>query len=139
MKDDLACTNISSYIQYKAALDLIWLEMTLVNNDKLLLGCVYRSPNSTDVENEQLNMELKAAVQRGYSHILITGDFNYPEINWDTYNTHYSEDHRSSQFLECVNDCFLSQNVSFPTHHRVTQSANILDLVFTNEETMIEC
>eukprot|EP00794_Sanderia_malayensis_P017108 gene17108-18831_t len=65
-------------------------------------------------------------------------DFNYPEINWSVCTTPCSEDHRATTFFQCIKDCFLLQNVSFPTHHRADQSANILDLVFTNDETVIE-
>ena len=81
MKEDLACTKskIERFIEKETALDLIWLEMKLANCDKLLLGCLYRSPNNADNDKEQINMELKASVQYGYCHVLIVGDFNYPE------------------------------------------------------------
>ena len=40
-------------------------------------------------------------------------------------------------FLECTKDCFVYQHVKEATHHRHGQNANILDLIFTNEECMI--
>ena len=58
--------------------------MKLANCDKLLLGCLYRSPNNADNDKEQINMELKASVQYGYCHVLIVGDFQLSraEIIW---------------------------------------------------------
>jgi len=40
-------------------------------------------------------------------------------------------------FLDAVHDSGLSQHVTEPTHYRPNITANILDLVFTNEEAMI--
>ena len=35
--------------------DSVWAEINLIGNDKLLVGCVYRSPNSSNVNNVALN------------------------------------------------------------------------------------
>ncbi len=82
--------------------------------------------------------ELIRATQSQYSHILITEDFNYSNIDWEAFNTPHDSDSIESKFLECIKDCFLHQHVYSPTHYRGNQTANVLDLVFTNEETMIE-
>ena len=41
-------------------------------------------------------------------------------------------------FLEGIKDCFLFQQVMEPTRLREGQSPSILDLVFTNEEYMVD-
>ena len=86
----------------------IWIQVTLRGHDSLLVGCIY--------------------------HVLICGDFNYPNINWSSLScsTSYSQ-----MFLDAIHDSYLSQHVTEPTHYRPNTTANVLDLVFTNEEAMI--
>jgi len=42
------------------------------------------------------------------------------------------------EFLDCFRDSFLWQHVTQPTRFRGDQTANILDLIMTNEESMID-
>jgi len=72
------------------------------------------------------------------SHLLIMGDLNFPEIDWENEISRTLIDHPSQKFLECFRDCFLYQHVRHPTHYRGTQKPNILDLVMTNEENMVK-
>eukprot|EP00112_Aurelia_sp_Birch-Aquarium-sp1_P011593 Seg2436.1 transcript_id=Seg2436.1/GoldUCD/mRNA.D3Y31 product="LINE-1 reverse transcriptase" protein_id=Seg2436.1/GoldUCD/D3Y31 len=112
--------------------------MSLQDNDRFLVGCAYRSPNNSEEENGHLIEELINACQKNYSHVLIAGDFNYPEIGWTSSSTAFDSNHKASKFLERIKDCYLYQHVTEPTHHRENQHPNILDLVFTNEENMIQ-
>ena len=68
------------------------------------------------------------------SNILILGDFNFKEINWDNFSCNVNETHPAYEFLECVRDGYLFQR---PTRFRIGQEPSILDLVFTNEENML--
>lgn len=61
--------------------------------------------------------------------VLIMGDFNFPELDWA--KTETLDD--SHPFIECVNDNFLFQGVT-----ESTRSNNILDLILTSEENMID-
>ena len=85
--------------------------MNLTGSDKLLIGCIYRSPKS-NIENnkELLNLFLKVK-DLNPSHTLIMGDFNLGEINGRKDNSHTNENHIASQFLECIRDCFLYPHV----------------------------
>lgn len=115
----------------------LWLTMKLRGKDKLLIGCVYRSPSSS-LENDSSMRELLCRATRlNTSHIMITGDFNYPEINWNTMTTSKHEDHASQKFLDTMRDNFLLQHVTEPTRYRHGQNSNTLDLILTNEENMI--
>ena len=64
-------------------------------------------------------------------NICITGDFNLPDINWDTAVVpleSISEEQRSTDMLfKLMSDLFLNQYVDSPTREN-----NILDLFFTN-------
>ncbi len=121
-----------------SAHETIWLETKLVNQDRLLIGCIYRSPNSNNINNEDILNSLKQATGSKYSHVLIVGDFNHPELNWTDCTSPPDPNHPASQFMDCTRDCFLHQHITEPTHFRGNQQANILDLVMTNEENMID-
>ena len=101
------------------------------DKDRLLVGAVYRSPNSDDQRNENINnLVAKAADQ--------TGDFNYPGIKWNDGGTcTLKSDHPASKFLETVTDTYLFQHVKQPTRIRKGQEHNTLDLILTNEEGMV--
>ena len=61
----------------------IWYEVKLNEKDNLLIGLVYRSPNSTKQNGEALRKQLMMANTIPHvTHKLIFGDFNYPEIKW---------------------------------------------------------
>ena len=72
------------------------------------------------------------------SHLLIVGDFNVPGIDWNTKFSAAPENHYSHNLLKTINDCFLVQHVTEPTRYREEEACNILDLVLTNEEGMIQ-
>ena len=65
------------------------------------------------------------------------GDFNLREINWKISTSRTNETHFASQFLECVRDCFFYRQVKDFTRYRVGFEPPLLDLLFTNEENMI--
>jgi len=106
----------------------LWIEIALKGSDSLLVGCIYRSPSSDLCQSTTALCDLFCRVQ-GHSHVLICGDFNYPDINWSTL--------ACQLFLDAVNSCCLFQHVTEPTHYRFNTTANTLDLVFTNEDGMI--
>ena len=70
----------------------VWFKIKLKGNDKLLCGCIYRSPSSTEDNTSVLNKILDEVCAINYSHILITGDFNFPCIDWKTWRSQSSED-----------------------------------------------
>jgi hypothetical protein len=106
----------------------VWCEHTQKGKDSLLIGVIYRSPNSSSDNNKILNSRCT----------LIVGDFNHPEIDWADGSSPGDGNHPASLFLESVRDSFVIQNISKPTHFRGKQTPNILDLVFTSEESMID-
>ena len=116
----------------------VWYSIRLANNDKLLAGCVYRSPSSSKGNNLKLNALLEKAVLFEHSHILICGDFDYKEINWHNLDTSVDIEHDASSFLENVRDTFLIQHVTKAIRCRENQQDSCLDLIFTNEELMID-
>jgi hypothetical protein len=65
----------------------LFVKIKLSQTDKLLVGLVYISPaNRTSEYSGKLCSLISEATNKGYSHILIMGDFNYPEIDWERSN-----------------------------------------------------
>jgi hypothetical protein len=59
----------------------LFVQIKLNNNDKLLIGIIYRSPSKRSIEhNSKLRELLVETSNKGFTHILIMGDFNYPDI-----------------------------------------------------------
>ena len=68
----------------------------------------------------------------------IFGDFNLTDIDWVHELSPLNPNSISFLFVECLRDCFLTQHITQLTHKRGDQQANILDLILTNEDNMIE-
>ncbi|MCG8047037.1 MAG: reverse transcriptase domain-containing protein [Candidatus Thiodiazotropha endolucinida] len=115
----------------------IWCKIKLDNNDALIIGCIYRSPSATEDNYSSLEHLMRQISERRESHKLIMGDFNLRDINWDTLTTELGEHHMASRFVECIRDTFLFQHILQPTRLRERSTPSVLDLVFTNEEEMI--
>jgi hypothetical protein len=59
----------------------LFVQIKLNNNDKLLIGIICRSPSKRSIEhNSKLRELLVETSNKGFTHILIMGDFNYPDI-----------------------------------------------------------
>ena len=66
------------------------------------------------------------------------GDFNHPGLDWIEVKSTKPDNHKTSKFLEMIRDCFWTQHITEPTHYRGCQTPNILDLVFSNEDGLVE-
>ena len=61
-----------------------------------------------------------------------------PEINWESNTTNVGEYHRATKFVECIRDTFWFQHIKLPTRVRQGNEPSVLDLIFSNEENMVE-
>ena len=57
-------------------------EIRMAGKDKLLIGCIYRSPNSNAINDARIYYTLKKANNLRFSHVLIFGDLNHHCLNW---------------------------------------------------------
>ncbi len=133
---DLDAKEVTMSTQFS---ENIFLEIKLTSEDSLLVGLIYRSDSGTDENNTNLRTLISEAISKGYSHVLIMGDFNYPSIDWNTWRSR-GESTTSEEYLliENLQDNFLFQHVDKPTRWRGTDNPNLLDLILTNEETMVD-
>lgn len=128
--------NASPYTTSDSCLESLWVTVRLSGRDRLIIGCIYRSPSSSAENNEKINNQIRSVCTSGdASHILIMGDFNFPNINWYTVSPGTSL--AENLFIDTVNDSYLFQHVTNPTRARINQCPSILDLIFTNEEGMV--
>jgi len=114
----------------------IWVNVPTDREEHLLVGVIYRSPNSNETNNLCLNQIFSNSLAFNKSDILIMGDFNYPTINWCA--TECSGPPEARNFVESVQDSYLHQHVLNATRARVANNPSVLDLVFTSDENMID-
>ena len=55
------------------------------NNVSLTLGDIYRSPSANKVESTRLLIDfIQKVCDKQSTYLLLVGDFNYSDINWET-------------------------------------------------------
>ena len=62
----------------------VWCTLRLENKN-LLLGGIYKSPSSNLENHRNLNRLISQASSMNFHHLVILGDFNFPEIDWSTW------------------------------------------------------
>ena len=74
-------------------------------NYELLVGCIYRSPESDNLNNERLQNLMRKASQTSSTYELIVGDFKSPNIDWNTWKTEGdSTDGEDYKIVESLRD-----------------------------------
>ena len=114
-----------------------WFNIRLANKKTLLVGVVYRSPNSSGENNGKLLAMLRRAETMQCDFLTLCGDFNLPRICWSSNQCLDSDGSYSQAFLDTIEDLHLYQHATNATRFRGEQQS-CLDLIFTNEEHMIE-
>ena len=97
---------------------------------------VRQRKKSTIESTTKICKVIAEATQRNNSHLIICGDFNYPCIDWEH---EFVKEHTDviKPFIETIQSYYLHQHVFEPTRFRDGQEPSVLDLVFSNEEDMI--
>ena len=103
----------------------------------IIVGTVYRSPNSNQEDNGKIIKLFDHIFASFKNRVVVSGDFNYPDIDWQKETCSKSDDHPATKFLDCIQQNYISQLNLEPTHYRGLQTPNILDLLFTNAEEIV--
>ena len=62
----------------------LWVTIQLLGADTLMIGCIYRSPSGNNVSSTTLLADLLREVcSKEPTHLVVTGDFNTPHIDWE--------------------------------------------------------
>ena len=78
----------------------LWMEVNTIDQGKMILGGVYRSPNASNEANRRINDNITELCSEHNNHkIVIVGDFNMPNIEWNTGTTSNRRDH---DFIETI-------------------------------------
>lgn len=124
------CRQALNSISVELSLDFsefIVIQLMSGNGCFMTIAAVYRSPSSTTANDQKLNEVIEHLVKHCTDKLLIVGDFNFCNIDWNTWTTQGSS--VSSKFLDCLRENFLAQLVCLPTRARGTNTPHILDLV----------
>lgn len=103
--------------------------------NNVVLVSVYRSPNSTEENNHKLLSLISEFNDLDDKFKVLCGDFNLPNIEWRFWT---STEQFSQVFIEKIRDGYLFQKVDEVTRFREGSTGNILDLVFCNDDQLIE-
>ena len=120
--------------------DHIWVDISLTDGESLLCGCIYRSPSrekeaTVKSTNKVYDLLLKA-VERRNTYLLLCGDFNYREVEWENESLEERDGHLSS-FITTIQECFLHKHATEPTRFRFGEKPSLLGLVLSNQEGMV--
>ena len=115
--------------------EVLVVNLTDKENEKITVALLYRSPSSTNANNTKMNKVISEIVKLKSKSIVIVGDFNHKEIDWDTLEGQGDE---QDNFLDCIVENNLWQHVHENTRFRGTNKPSKLDLVFSNEEYTVE-
>lgn len=84
---------------------LVCVEIGL-KNEQLLIGGIYRSPNSSINNSRQLVELINKAMELKCDYTVLVGDFNFPDILWKDWTTPHNHAHPEFHFIECLRDNF---------------------------------
>ena len=117
---------------------IIICEIKTEGSNLLAIAFVYRSPNSTVNNSDNLNVLLKNISDKYNANLIVLGDFNYPRIDWVHYSTNSSINDSNYKSLKTTRDCFFQQHVKSSTRGRNSDNPSLLDLVLSNNDDLTD-
>ena len=115
--------------------EIVWTKLRL-KNSKDLLVCFFYMPhrNMTSVKN--LNESVKKITETtSNKHIIVAGDFNCPNINWDTLSVERGAPDREVQ--QALIDFSIEHGLQ-QMQRQPTRDNNLLDLIFTTNPSLVK-
>ena len=111
-----------------------WVQMKLRGNKNLLVSSFYMPHrNMSDVIELRRSLELVTANKE--KHIVIAGDFNCPDIDWDCLSV--QKEAQDKEVQQAIIDLSVDFNLT-QVQDKPTREDNILDLVFTTNPSLIK-
>ena len=115
--------------------ELSWVKITLKDKTHLYASSFYmphRNMEDINALGESLN---KISDDGKCRDILLAGDFNCPDINWSTFSVKPGAPERDVQ--QALLDLSIEHGLT-QVHNEPTHQGNILDLVFTSNESLFK-
>jgi len=113
--------------------DHVWCKVKSKDGIELLIGVCYNSNNGKIFSSDTHLLLRQLLCEVSQYHVLIMGDFNYPDIHWETLAATDRASTDVKMFVECLMDNFYTQQVTQPT-----RGTAVLDLVITSEPDMVD-
>ena len=115
--------------------EIVWTKVKARNKKDIYL-CSYYMPHRNLNDIARLDESLKEVTNhKKGKHIILAGDFNCPDINWEemTVNKGAADREVQQALLDLTTEHGLSQ-----IHDQPTRDNNLLDLVFTNNPSIVK-
>ena len=146
----------TNYEQFNSSsIEQVWCVVD-TGMESILLGCIYRPKIIKDSkgvvgsleEHKKRDGEIdksikyaKELIRKGiFQGLILAGDFNYGELSWNLQLEPevLLEAESSNNFLDNLNNCFLTQNVFFKTFQQEScRLTNLLDLIITESKERV--
>ena len=109
-----------------------------INNKNIELSSLYRPPDTNYAEFDEVVCFILDEVKLHPMDCILLGDFNFPNINWkeSSVSNLLFADYSGQQALklkELTDKLFMTQFINRPT-----RKMNILDLLYTNNQNLIQ-
>jgi len=133
VRSDLESFEVSDGTLSNTRSEQVWC-FVKVNEETILVGCVYRPPLADGGISHEISKSIGYASHLckadSSKHLLVAGDFNFPDIKWIQDGGYCTNKGRPSslEFLNVLSKNFLTQHVLEPTF-----KSNILDLIVTDD------
>ena len=133
-RDDITAESLDNL---NSNCEIVWTKIHFARNKSIFFASYYRPPSDHLASLEALQASLTKLYrsQKNTPNVVIAGDFNLPDIDWDnqqTTNTRTASKH--NKLLEIISEFGLQNMVNDPTR---IESGNILDLILTSNPSII--
>ena len=114
--------------------EIEWVQVKLKGNKQLLVSSFYMPDwNMSAVSELRRSLELASAGKE--KHTIVAGDFNCPDIDWETMSV--QKDAQNREVQQAILDLSVDFNL-IQFHDKPTREDNLLDLVFTTNPSLIK-
>ena len=115
--------------------EIVWTKVKARNKKDIYL-CSYYMPHRNLNDIARLDESLKQVTNhKKGKHIILAGDFNCPDINWEKMSVNKGAADREVQ--QALLDLTIEHGLS-QVHNQPTRDNNLLDLVFTNNPSIVK-
>ena len=128
---------VSNCPEFDVDCELLWCSLQFTNAKPLFIASFYRPPNNRKQDLDQLRQSLSKLMtqhRRSHPNIIIGGDFNLPDINWESGTTTNPCTSNHQELLDLLLENSLSQVIREVTR---PASSNILDLLITSNPALV--
>ena len=114
--------------------ELNWIKVKLKNLKDLYVGVFYMPHRNAKAINE-LNKSLDLLSKAGAKDTILAGDFNSPDIDWESHTVYSGAQDRElqHQLAEVMSSSSLTQ-----VHNQPTRLSALLDLTFTSNPSLMK-